>query len=173
VELEMARTIQLVAGLALAAVSLSAAATDSDCLLVGQSFKKSFGMPYHGYITKTEGGKLKQSEMIYDGHNLFIQFRGQWKEMGDFPNPFEDVMKDMGEHKGSCTKTRSESKDGQSATVYELKYEVEGSPTDGLVWIGSNGLVVHIQSKSDELFEERLDYAHVNAPANAKKLGQP
>jgi hypothetical protein len=168
----MGAKIQAGVGLALLAVSLSAAAADSDCLLVGQSFKKSFGTPYHGYITKPAGGTAKQSEVIYDGHNMFVQVRGQWMEMANFPNPFEDVLKDMGEHKGSCTKARSESKDGQSATVYDLKYEVEGSPTEGLVWIGSNGLVLHIQSKSEYPFEERIDYTNVKAPANAKKLGQ-
>jgi hypothetical protein len=163
----------LIATVLMSAVPLAVWALDPSCRVVGEAFKKSYGLPYHQFVTRIEDGKPDHSEIIYDGKSIYMQIRSQWIAAGEMENPFQDVMKDNGQDKPNiCSKLREELWNAQPAAVYQIKRGENGKIVNDQVWISPSGLVLHMLGGDADHFELRMEYSAIKAPANAKRVGE-
>jgi hypothetical protein len=118
-------------GLALFAASLCWSATanaQDSCQPVYDALTKLAATPSHSYVSMTDssGGKSTATEFIYMQGKAYMKVGGNWT---DGPvTPKELLEKEMQNRKNShakCQLVRSDSTEGQAATLYSLHGENE------------------------------------------------
>ena len=152
--------------------SLPAHADDASCKAVTDSVAKMAKTPYHE-VSTVDGKPL---EKIYTASTLSIRVgNGKWMTMPMTPQEALDAMHQSGSSFSNCRVLRTETVDGQRATVYVAtqstatgSYKSEGEQ----IWIGVNGLILKsisdMQAAGKKVHAEtHVTYDNVHAPAGA------
>ena len=172
--MEIRKPIFLIALTALAGsfAALPAHADDASCKPVTDAVAKMARTPYHE-VSTVDGRPV---EKIYTTTTLSIRTgNGKWMTMPMTPQETLDTMRQSGISFSNCKVLRTETVDGQRATVYagtqsmpDGSYKSEGEQ----IWIGANGLM--LKSVSDAQAggkkvhaETHVTYDNVHAPAGA------
>lgn len=156
--------------------SAPASAQDS-CQPLFDSLTKLATTPSHSYASMTDpsvpGGKPTASEWIYLQDKAYMKLGGNW--MDGVMTPKEILEKQMQNRKSGhakCQLVRSDSAEGQAATLYSLHSESEHAKEDAQVWISkTSGLPLREEadielsgSPSKRHLSNRYEYGNVHAP---------
>lgn len=147
------------------------------CQSVYDALTKVVTTPSHSYTTHTaafpKGGKPRSSETIYAGGKVYIRVNGKWMASPVEP---KDVLEHQRENrergKATCQFMRSESVNGEAATLYSLHRENEGDKEDAQMWISnSTGLLLRSEQDMDvggaagkEHRSARFEYGNIRPP---------
>lgn len=129
--------------LGLLALGLFAAAgvraDSAACKPVLDAMVKYVTTPSHTYSVSTGalgGGKSQKSEMISTGKSRFLMLDGQWIVNRMTDQEMLDIEKQNAQSPSlQCRAVRDESVAGESAALYALHNETDGSKTDEQIWI--------------------------------------
>lgn len=124
-----------------------ARADDASCKPVMDAMTKATKTAYHE--TTTAGGK--PFEKIYTTTALYVGRNGHWVKMPASPQYLMDAMRKSGVTFTECKSLRTETIDGQAATVYAAHERLTSTGEDdhGQYWIGNiSGLPLKSESDS-------------------------
>ena len=116
-----------------------ALAADS-CQPVFDALQKLVTIPSHSYTTSTsaKGGTPRTAETIMVQDKKYIRANGKWM---DTRVTTQEVLEREKENeksgKSSCQFVRSESFNGESASLYHLQRETENFKEDSQIWIST------------------------------------
>ena len=108
------------------------------CQPVFDALQKLVTTPSHSYTTSTDahGGKPIEAETIFTGGQKYIQAHGKWMRL---PVTTQDVLDQEKENekngKANCQLVRSESVNGENASLYHMQRETENFKEDSQIWI--------------------------------------
>jgi hypothetical protein len=166
------KILTLLISIAMLSVVPSARAADS-CKPVFDALLKVAATPNHSYTTTANGGKQAAAETIFANGQKYIQVRGKWMRL---PVTSQDVIEQEKEKeqqgKSTCQLLRSESVNGEAATLYSVHREYEGTTEDGQMWVSkSSGLLLRVEedvtAKGNQVKEHRstrFEYQNIQAP---------
>ena len=153
--------------------TLPAHADDASCKPITDAVAKMARTPYHE--VSMVGGK--PLEKIYTTTTLSIRAgNGRWMTVPMTPQETLDAMRQSGSSFSNCKVLKTETVDGQRATVYVAtqsmaagSYKSEGEQ----IWIGTNGLTLKSVSDAQAAgkkihAETHVTYDNVHAPAGAQ-----
>ena len=149
-----------------------ARADDASCKPVSDAMAKQARTPYHE--TAVSGGK--PFEKIYTTTTLYIGNGGHWVSTPASPQTLIDATRESGLTFSDCKSLRTETVNGQAATVYAAHYRTTApaGSSDAQIWI-DNASGLPVQTEADGQAEGRkvhtsthLSYSNVQAPAGAK-----
>jgi hypothetical protein len=156
--------------------SPSARAADS-CQPVFDALTKVVTTPSHGYTTSTaafqDHGQPRESENIYVDGKVFIRVKGQWMPSKITPAEILEQEKENRQNgKASCQAVRSDTVNGEAATVYSIHSETEDAKGDGQLWISkSTGRLLREEQDTDvggamgkSHRSSRYEFSNVRAP---------
>jgi hypothetical protein len=163
----------LVAGVVVSVSSL-ARAGDS-CQPVFDALMKVATTSSHSYTTNTavNGGKPAEGETIFANGQKYIRAHGKWMRL---PVTSQDVLeqeKEKEQHgKSTCQLLRSDSVNGEAATLYSIHREYEEVKEDGQMWVSrGTGLLLRVEEDVDntgnnkkEHQSTRFEYSNVRSP---------
>ena len=166
--------LALLISIAMLSLVPSARAADS-CKPVFDALLKVAATPNHSYTTTANGGKQAAAETIFaNGQKyIYIQVRGKWMRL---PVTSQDVIEQEKEKeqqgKSTCQLLRTESVNGEAATLYSVHREYEGTTEDGQMWVSkSSGLLLRVEEdvtvKNNQVKEHRstrFEYQNIQAP---------
>jgi hypothetical protein len=172
------RAFSVLLGFALVAATVywSATANAQDsCQPVYDALTKLATTPSHSYTSMTDpsGGKATATEFIYMQDKAYMKVGSNWT---DGPmTPKELLEKEMQNRKNSdakCQLVRSDSTEGQAATMYSLHGENEHAKEDARVWVSkTTGLPLREEadielsgSPGKRHVSNRYEYDNVHAP---------
>ena len=116
---------------------VTARAADS-CQQVFDALQKLVTTPSHSYTTSTaaKGGAPRTAETIMVQGKKYIRVNGKWM---DARVTTQEVLEQEKENekngKASCQLVRSESINGESASLYHLQRETQDFKEDSQIWI--------------------------------------
>lgn len=119
--------------------AVTAHAADS-CQPVFDALQKLVTTPNHSYTTSTaaKGGTPRTAETIMVQGKKYIRANGKWM---DAHVTTQEVLEQEKENekngKASCQLVRSESINGESASLYHLQRETEDLKEDSQIWIST------------------------------------
>ncbi len=157
---------------ALAFISMPAWA--NDCAAVDAAMNGAATTPYSSVITRTDAqGHLVTSHMVQTATTKYVETHGKWVAMNISS---KDLLDHLGEErktaKMTCVGAGSEDVDGQSAAVYHVHIENDGTTSDNKLWIsGENRLLKSESTVGGKQYSVSYDYAHIDPPKDAKPLG--
>src|SRR5690348_7161515 len=129
---------------------VTARAADS-CQQVFDALQKLVTTPSHSYTTSTaaRGGTPRTAETIMVQNKKYIRVNGKWM---DARVTAQEVLEQEKENekngKSSCQLLRSESVNGESASLYHLQRETDNFKEDSQIWI-STALGVPLREEQD------------------------
>jgi hypothetical protein len=128
--------------------SAPAHADDASCKPVSDAMMKQARTPYHEIATV--GGR--SFEKICTASTLYIGMNGHWTKTPMTPQDLIDVMRETGVSLSNCRSLRTETVDGQAATVYaaHLQTTTPASSSDSQIWIG-NASGLTLKTEADTL----------------------
>jgi hypothetical protein len=154
----------------LASAVLTAPALADDCTTVKSAMLNSGHTPNSKLVTKTDGhGKKTATRQVQTVDNKYVQVPdGKWYAMNIAIKDLNDDLSGV----QTCRRSGTESVSGESAAVYEVHMNIEGSISDGRIWVSSRNLIL----KSEQVIEgshytTEYDFIHVTPPANAIPMG--
>ena len=144
------------------------------CQPVFDALTKVATTPSHSYTISValNGGKT-EAETIFANGQKYIQVHGKWMHL---PVTSKDVLeqeKEKEEHgKSTCQFLRSESVNGEAASLYSVHREYEEVTEDGQMWVSkSSGLLLRVEedfnsgsNKVKEHRSTRFEYGNVKPP---------
>jgi hypothetical protein len=155
---------------ALAFAVLTAPALADDCMTVKSAMSNSGHTPNSKLVTKTDGqGKKTVTRQVQTMDNKYVQVPdGKWYAMNIAIKDLNDDLSGV----QTCRRSGTESVSGESTAVYEVHMNIEGSISDGRVWVSSKNLIL----KSEQVikgarYTTQYDFGHVTPPANAIPMG--
>jgi hypothetical protein len=155
---------------ALAFAILTAPALADDCATVKSAMLNSGHTPNSKLVTKTDGqGKKTVSRQVQTMDNKYVQVPdGKWYAMNIAIKDLNDDLSGV----QTCRRSGTESVSGESSAVYEVHMNIEGSISNGRVWVSSKNLIL----KSEQVIEgvhytTEYDFGHVTPPAGAIPMG--
>jgi hypothetical protein len=156
--------------IALAFTVITAPALADDCATVKSAMLNSGHTPHSVLITKTDGqGKKTMTRQVQTVDNKYVQMpNGKWYAMNIAIKDLNDDLSGV----QTCRRTGTESVGGESTAVYEVHMNIEGSISDGRVWVSSKNLIL----KSEQVIQgahytTEYDFVHVTPPVNAMPMG--
>lgn len=154
----------------------SLAHAGESCQPVFDALTKVVTTQSHTYTTHTATsahGKPRTSETIYADGKVFIQGNGKWMTGHVEPKEILEQQKENREHsKATCQFVRNEIVGSESAAVYSMHSENDGSKEDAQVWISkSTGLLLRDEQDVDvgglagkEHRSTRVEYGNIRPP---------
>ena len=149
------------------------------CQPLVAAMEKQTNTSMHGYLTTTEGGKTKTSELIYLGDATYINFNGKWRR-----SPVTAQMRQQQKAEAiqkakelSCKYLRDEAVNGEAAAVYSAHADTAADKSSSTIWVSkSRGLPLKLELDTDvgagaagkAHRSMRYEYDHVSAPAGVK-----
>ena len=144
------------------------------CQPVFDALTKVATTPSHSYTTSiaVNGGKT-EAETIFANGQKYIQVRGKWMHLTVISQDVLDQEKEKKEKgKSTCQLLRSESVNGEAATLYSVHREYEEVTEDGQMWVSKgSGLLLRVEedfdSKGNKVKEHRstrFEYGNVKPP---------
>ena len=117
--------------------AVTAHAADS-CQPIFNALQKLVTIPNHSYTSSTaaRGGAPRTAETIMAQGKKYIRVHGKWMESHVST---QDVLEQEKENekngKSNCQFVRSESANGESASLYHIQRETEDFKEDSQIWI--------------------------------------
>ncbi len=142
------------------------------CQPVFDALTKVATTPSHSYTTSSavNGGKT-EAETIFANGQKYIRVRGKWMRL---PVTSQEVLEQEKEKeekgKSTCQLLRSESVNGEAATLYSVHREYEEVTEDGQMWVSrSSGLLLRVEEDFDSRGNKdhrstRFEYGNVKPP---------
>ena len=149
--------------------ALPARADDASCKPVADAAAKMARTPYHE-VSTVDG---KPFEKIYTTTTLSMRINnGKWMTVPMTSQEILDSTRETGSY-SNCKALRTETVDGQGATVYAAHRTSPGTSfpnVDAQIWIGSNGLTLKTTEDTQAggrktHAESHVTYDDVHAPA--------
>jgi hypothetical protein len=156
--------------IALVFAVLAAPALADDCTAVKSAMLNSGHTPKSVLITKTDGqGKKTVTRQVQTMDNKFVQTPdGKWYAMNIAIKDLNDDLSGV----QSCRHSGSESVSGESAAAYDVHMNLDGSISDGRVWVSSKNLILKSEGVIEGVhYTTEYDFSHVTPPANAIPMG--
>jgi hypothetical protein len=163
-------------GLLAAILCWSAPASSQDsCQPVYDALTKLAATPSHSYASMTDpsGGGATAAEFIYMQNKAYMKVGSNWTDGPMRPKElFEKEMQNRKNSHAKCQLVRSDSTEGQTATVYSLHGENEHAKEDAQVWVSkTTGLPLREEadielsgSPGKRHVSNRYEYSNVRAP---------
>jgi hypothetical protein len=160
-------------GLSLFAAPATLAA--DSCQPVLDALTKIVTTPSHSFTTTTaaKGGKYQATETVMVQGKKYIRVNGKWIDPHLTTAEVMEKEKEKEKNgKASCQLVRSESVNGESASLYHMEREIAGVKEDSQIWISkSTGLALRGEQDVDlggEIGKQhrssRFEYANVQPP---------
>ncbi len=161
-------------------VAAAARADGAACKPVLDAMVKYVTTPSHTYSTSTRelgGGKTQKSEMISTGKGRFIMVDGNWIVNRMTDQEMLDIEKKNAQGRNlQCHAVRDESVAGESAALYAVHNETDGSKTDEQIWISHRSglplkleLDLHLDGAARAShMSSTMAYDNVKAPQGVK-----
>jgi hypothetical protein len=156
--------------IALGFAVLAAPALADDCTTVKSAMLNSGHTPHSLLITKTDGqGKKSVTRQVQTVDNKYVQTPdGKWYAMNIAMKDLNDDLSGV----QTCRRGGSESVGGESTAVYDVHMNLDGSVSDGRVWVSSKNLVLKSERAIEGVrYTTEYDFGHVTPPANAIQMG--
>ena len=141
--------------------AVTARAADS-CQPVFNALTMVATTPSHSYTTSTaaNGGKATEAETIFADGQKYIRVHGKWMRI---PVTSQDVLEQEKEKeekgKSTCQLLRSESVNGEAATVYSLHREYDEITEEGQMWVSKgSGLPLRVEEDVDNRGNKVMDH---------------
>ncbi len=144
------------------------------CQPVFDALQKVITTPSHSYTSGIHNGeKPTEAETIFAGGQKYIRAHGKWMSLGVIS---QDVLEQEKENekngKSSCQLVRSESVNGESASLYHMQRDTENFKEDSQIWISkATGLPLREEQDIDYGGKigkwhnsARFEYGNVRAP---------
>src|SRR5215472_13084079 len=132
------------------------------CQPVFDALTKAATSPSHSYTTSTaaNGSRATEAETIFANGQKFIRVHGKWMRI---PVTSQDVLEQEKEKeekgKSTCQLLRSESANGEAATVYSLHREYDEVTEDGQMWVSKGtGLPLRVEEDVDNRGNKVMDH---------------
>jgi hypothetical protein len=163
-------------GLLAAILCWSAPASSQDsCQPVYEAMTKLAATPSHSYASMTDlsGGRATAAEFIYMQNKAYMKVGSSWTNGPMTPKElFEKEMQNRKNSHAKCQLVRSDSTEGQAATLYSLHGENEHAKEDAQVWVSkTTGLPLREEadielsgSPGKRHVSNRYEYSNVRAP---------
>lgn len=119
--------------------AVTARAADS-CQPVFDALQKLVTTPSHSYTTSTaaKGGMPRTAETIMVQGKKYIRVNGKWMDTRVTTQEVLEQEKESEKNgKASCQLVRSESVNGESASLYHLQRTTEDFKEDSQIWIST------------------------------------
>jgi hypothetical protein len=153
----------------------SARAAVSACDPVFAAMEKLAATPHRTRsIDQLAGRKVPVSgETVTTRDTVYARAGGPWRSHPYDPGQeVKDLQQARGATQGNCTRVRSESVDGEAATLYAIHHEVEDATSDQQLWISdASGLplrqVVDI-AEGPSHYDVHYDYRDIQPPVDAR-----
>ncbi|MGH8212608.1 MAG: hypothetical protein ACREPP_05185 [Rhodanobacteraceae bacterium] len=153
-------------------VAKPARADDASCKPLSDAMIKAASTPYHEFTTA--GGE--SFEKIYTTKALYIGSHGHWMKTDASPQILLDALRQSGAAFTECKALRTETVDGQAATVYAAHEHLAsiGEDDHSQIWIGNaNGLPLKSESDSQRAgrtshVSAHFTYGNVQPPAGVQ-----
>jgi outer membrane lipoprotein-sorting protein len=156
--------------IALAITVLAAPAVADDCTTVKSAMLHTGHTPHSVLVTKTDGqGKKTFTRQVQTLDNKYVQMpTGKWFAMNIAMKDLNDDLSGV----QTCRRSGSESVGGDSAIVYDVHTNLEGSINDSRVWISSKNLILKSEGLVDGAhYTTAYDFSKVTPPPDAVSLG--
>ena len=141
--------------------AVTARAADA-CQPVFEALTKVATTPSHSYTTSiaVNAGKATEAETIFANGQKYIRVHGKWMRI---PVTSQDVLEQEKEKeekgKSTCQLLRSESVNGETATVYSLHREYDEVTEDGQMWVSKgSGLPLRVEEDVDNRGNKVMDH---------------
>lgn len=149
----------------------TARADDAACKPVVDAMTRTAGTPYHEFINA--GGVT--FEKIYTTTALYVGRNGRWMKTAASPKALLDATRESGATFTQCKSLRTETVDGQRATVYAVHERLTATAEDdqSQIWIANaTGLPLKLESESRHAgkpthVSTHFTYANVQPPVGA------
>ena len=147
-------------------------ADDASCKPITDAAARTARTPYHE-VSTVDG---KPFEKIYTTKTLSMRINnGKWMTVPMTPQEIVDSMRETGSY-SNCKALRTETMDGQRATVYAAHRLSPGTSfpnEDAQIWIAATGLTLKTVSDAQVQgrkvhAESHVTYDNVHAPAGAQ-----
>lgn len=110
------------------------------CQPIFDALQKLVTTPSHSYTTSTaaKGGTPQTAETIMVQGKKYIRANGKWIDARVTPQEvLEQEKENEKKGKSSCQLVRSESVNGESASLYHMQRETEDFKEDSQIWIST------------------------------------
>ena len=154
----------------------AAPAFADDCKPVTDSIIVTVKTPYKMTLTRTgKDGKPETNYLVQTPNAKYVQTGGRWITM---PSSSQDLLDQlnatMKTAKMECHRLGTEMVSGQSAAIYSMHVENEGTVSDSKVWLSSDRLPLKSEVVvNGTTITSIYDYANVQPPLDAAPLGLP
>jgi hypothetical protein len=157
-----------------------ARADDAACQPVWEAMFKYATTPSHTFSTSTGllgDNKIQKSEMISTGKSRFVMVDGSWMVNRMTDQEMLDIEKQKARSsKAQCRWVRDETTGGETAALYSVHSETDGSKSDEQVWISRHGglplkLELDLRAAGDSAashMSSRMVYDNIRAPDGVK-----
>jgi hypothetical protein len=155
----------------LAVPAVAVPAFGDDCVAAKSAILETGHRPVSVTVTTTNAeGKQKVSRTIQTVDNKYVQTEnGKWYALGIAMKDLNDNTKTA---KFTCQRGSSDSVNGESAAVYEVRMDDNGTIVDEKIWVSSKNLILKADgSVNGTRFSSVYDFVHVSPPANATAVG--
>jgi len=132
------------------------------CQPVFDALTKVATSPSHSHTTSTaaNGSRATKAETIFANGQKYIRVHGKWMRI---PVTSQDVLEQEKEKeekgKSTCQLLRSESVNGEAATVYSLHREYDEVTEDGQMWVSKGtGLPLRVEEDVDNRGNKVMDH---------------
>ena len=134
-------------------LSPSLARAADSCQPVFDAVQKLVKTPSHSFTTSTaaKGGSPQTGETIMAQGRKYIRARGKWMDPRvTTQEVLEQEQENEKNGKSSCQLVRSESVNGESASLYHMQRETDSFKEDSQIWISkSTGLPLREEQDMD------------------------
>jgi hypothetical protein len=142
-----------------------------DCVAAKSAMLETGHRPVSVTVTTTNAeGKQKVTRTIQTADNKYVQTEnGKWYSMGIAIKDLNDNTKTA---KFTCSRTGSDSFNGESAAVYQVRMDNDGTIVDQKIWVSSKNLILKADGSVNGVrYSSVYDFVHVTPPANATAMG--
>jgi hypothetical protein len=142
------------------------AARPVDCAPITAAFLTTARTP--GTIHSEGIGGHNPGALVFTGTRLYVQNHNGWTVSARTPaQREEEARQNLRGATLSCVRLTDERISGKPAFVYRIKIDNHGIPSDLVVWIGTQGLLLRLEDQSGNvpLVDNRYDYAAVRPPS--------
>ncbi len=164
--------LPVIAATALGVISTPARA--DDCAQVDAAMKGAATTPYSSVITRTDmQGHPVTSRFVQTSTTKYVEVHDKWMAMSISSKDLLDTLNEQRKTaKMTCGRVGSGPVNGQTATVYAVHTENQGTVSDSKLWISGQNLLLKSEiGVGGKQYVVVYDYSHVDPPKDATPVG--
>jgi hypothetical protein len=152
--------------------ALAMPALADDCSVARSAMEDTGHKPHSTTTTPLDSQAIKSvTRTVQTVTDKYVQTKdGKWYSMGIAIKDLTDNLKTA---KLTCRRSGSDTVNGESAAVYEVHIENEGSISDNKIWVSSKNLLLRSDvSTEGHRYSTVYDFSNVAPPPNATPMGR-